>query len=32
MKCRKWMAITLAAMMAMGTMTMAFAEDTGRVQ
>ena len=27
MKCRKWMAITLAAMMAMGTMTMAFAED-----
>ena len=27
MKCRKWMAITLAAMMAMGTMTMAYAED-----
>ena len=31
MKCRKLLAITLAAMMAMGTMTMAFAEDSGSV-
>ena len=32
MKCRKFLAISLAAMLAMGTMTMAYAEDTGRVQ